>query len=87
MPGMIAPLVHLSSRPDLEVTRLADALSDVLRAGSSIQSCSPFSDGISGKRSCIPLAHIYSAECRCLHCAGASPNLRLNARLNASSDS
>ena len=29
MPGMIAPLVHLSGRPDLEVTRLADALSDV----------------------------------------------------------
>ena len=32
MPGMIAPLVHLFSRPD--VTRMADALSDVLRAGS-----------------------------------------------------
>jgi hypothetical protein len=26
---MIAPLVYLSSRPDLEVTRLDDALSDV----------------------------------------------------------
>ena len=26
MPGMIAPLVHLSSRPDLEVTRMADGL-------------------------------------------------------------
>ena len=34
MPGMIGPLVHLSSRPDLEVTRIADALPDVLRAGS-----------------------------------------------------
>ncbi len=34
MPGMIAPLVQLSSRPDLEVTPMADALSDVLRAGS-----------------------------------------------------
>ena len=69
MPGMIAPLVHLSSRPDLEVTRMADALSDVLRAGSILP------------------ARIHSAECPCLHCAGASPNLRLNARLNASSDS
>jgi len=34
MPGMIGPLVQLSSRPDLEVTPMADALSDVLRAGS-----------------------------------------------------
>jgi hypothetical protein len=34
MPGMIGPLVQLSSRPDLEVTRMANALSDVLRAGS-----------------------------------------------------
>ena len=46
MPGMIAPLVHLSSRPDLEMTRLADALSDGMRAGSNIQFCSLFSDGI-----------------------------------------
>ena len=64
MPGMIAPLVHLSGRPDLEVTRLADTLSDFLH--------SP--------------VRIHSAECPCLHRAGASPNLRLNARLNASSD-
>ena len=26
MPGMIAPLVYLSGRPDLEVTRVADGL-------------------------------------------------------------
>ena len=69
MPGMIGPLVQLSSRPDLEVTRMADALSDVLRAGSILP------------------VRIHSVECPCLHCAGASPNLRLNARLNASSDS
>ena len=29
---MIAPLVDLTIRPDLEVTRTADALSDVLRS-------------------------------------------------------
>jgi hypothetical protein len=34
MPGMIGPLVQLSSRPALELARMADALSDVLRAGS-----------------------------------------------------
>ena len=79
MPGMIAPLVHLSSRPDLEVTRMADALSDVLRAGSW-----SLAVRVGGS---YPSARIHSAECPCLHCAGASPNLRLNARLNASSDS